>query len=85
MSNFTLCPSSQLVTRLKLGGSTDSGVAPTAIAAARASAESKGVKGWRFTLQAPSYLALMTYLDDAPIREQVYRAYAILRGEPYHK
>jgi oligopeptidase A len=52
------------------------GLPPTAIAAARASAESKGVKGWRFTLQAPSYLALMTYLDDAPIREQVYRAYA---------
>ena len=51
------------------------GLPPTAIAAARASAESKGVKGWRFTLQAPSYLALMTYLDDAPIREQVYRAY----------
>jgi len=52
------------------------GLPPTAIAAARASAESKGVKGWRFTLQAPSYLALMTYLNDAPIREQVYRAYA---------
>ena len=51
------------------------GLPPTAIAAARASAESKGAKGWRFTLQAPSYLALMTYLDDASIREQVYRAY----------
>src|SRR5437899_2115823 len=50
------------------------GLPPTAIAAARASAESKGVKGWRFTLQAPSYIALMTYLDDAAIREQVYRA-----------
>jgi oligopeptidase A len=52
------------------------GLPPTAIAAARASAESKGVKGWRFTLQAPSYIALMTYLDDAAIREQVYRAYS---------
>jgi oligopeptidase A len=52
------------------------GLPPTAIAAARASAEAKGVKGWRFTLQAPSYLALMTYLDDAEIREQVYHAHS---------
>jgi len=52
------------------------GLPPSAVAAARASAETKGAKGWRFTLQAPSYLALMTYLDDAVIREQVYRAYS---------
>ena len=52
------------------------GLPASALAAARASAEAKGAKGWRFTLQAPSYLALMTYLDDAVIREQVYRAYS---------
>ncbi|MEQ1885930.1 MAG: M3 family metallopeptidase [Bryobacteraceae bacterium] len=52
------------------------GLPPTAAAAARASAESKGKQGWRFTLHAPSYLAVMTYLDDAAIREQVWRAYA---------
>lgn len=52
------------------------GLPPSAMAAARASAEAKGAKGWRFTLQAPSYLAVMTYLDDAAIREQVYRAYS---------
>ena len=51
------------------------GLPPSAIAAARASAESKGRDGWRFTLQAPSYLAVMTYLDDAAIREQVWRAF----------
>ena len=51
------------------------GLPPSAMAAARASAEAKGAGGWRFTLQAPSYIALMTYLDDAAIREQVYRAY----------
>ena len=51
------------------------GLPPTAIAAARASAQSKGFEGWRFTLQAPSYVALMTYLDDGGIREQVYRAH----------
>jgi oligopeptidase A len=52
------------------------GLPPTALAAARASAESKGQSGWRFTLQAPSYLAAMTYLDDRAIREQLYRAYS---------
>jgi len=51
------------------------GLPPSALSAARASAESKGVKGWRFTLQAPSYLAVMTYLDDRAMREKFYRAY----------
>jgi oligopeptidase A len=51
------------------------GLPPSAIPAARAAAEAKGREGWRFTLQGPSYLALMTYLDDAQIREQVWRAY----------
>jgi len=52
------------------------GLPPAAIAAARASAESKSKKGWRFTLQAPSYMPVMTYLDDAAIREQMWQAYA---------
>ncbi len=51
------------------------GLPPTAIAAARESAASKSVEGWRFTLHAPSYIALMTYLDDADIRRRVYTAY----------
>ncbi|MBI3472777.1 MAG: M3 family metallopeptidase [Candidatus Solibacter usitatus] len=51
------------------------GLPPSAVEAARQSAQSKGVEGWRFTLQGPSYLALMTYLDDAGIREKVYRAF----------
>lgn len=51
------------------------GLPPSAIEAARESAKSKGLDGWRFTLQAPSYTAVMTYLDDAGIREQMYRAY----------
>ena len=41
------------------------GLPPSAVAMARAGAESKGVAGWRFTLQGPSYVAVMTYLDDA--------------------
>jgi oligopeptidase A len=52
------------------------GLPPMAIAAARQNAQLKGREGWRFTLQAPSYIALMTYLDDRSIREQVYREFA---------
>ena len=53
------------------------GLPDSAIAMARASAASKGLNApaWRFTLQAPSYIALMTYLDDRAIRRQVYEAY----------
>ncbi|MDQ6699037.1 MAG: M3 family metallopeptidase [Acidobacteriota bacterium] len=51
------------------------GLPATAIAAAKESAAAKGARGWRFTLQAPSYLPLMTYLDDREIRESMYRAY----------
>lgn len=51
------------------------GLPESAVAAARLDAERKGLDGWRFTLQGPSYLAVMTYLDDPKIREQVYRAY----------
>jgi len=53
------------------------GLPEGAVAMARASAASKGLEepAWRFTLQAPSYIALMTYLDDAQIRRQVYEAY----------
>lgn len=53
------------------------GLPPSAVEAARQSAAAKKQEGWRFTLQAPSYLALMTYLDDRGIREHVYRAYAV--------
>ncbi len=52
------------------------GLPPTAIAAARQSAEAKNVEGWRFTLQAPSYTPVMMYLDDAGIRQQVYHAHS---------
>jgi oligopeptidase A len=52
------------------------GLPPSAIAAARQSAESKQLSGWRFTMQAPSYIPVMTYLDDRSIREQMYRAFA---------
>ncbi|MSP26039.1 MAG: M3 family peptidase [Myxococcales bacterium] len=42
---------------------------------ARAEAEARGLSGWRFTLSAPSYVPAMTYLDDASVREWLYRAH----------
>ncbi|MFB3777367.1 MAG: M3 family metallopeptidase [Bryobacteraceae bacterium] len=51
------------------------GLPLSARTAARESAKQKGLEGWRFTLQEPSYRAIMTYLDDAGIREQLFRAY----------
>ena len=51
------------------------GLPPSAIEAAREDAARKNIEGWRFTLQAPSYHAVMTYLDDATTREHLYRAY----------
>jgi oligopeptidase A len=44
-------------------------------AAARASALSKGQPGYRFTLQAPSYIPLVTYAENASVRERAWRAH----------
>ena len=57
------------------------GLPPTAVAAARESAERKGVEGWRFTLQAPDYLAVMTYMDNAATRRHLYEAYSVRATE----
>jgi oligopeptidase A len=66
------------------------GLPESAIDAARQSAasrdESNDARGqssessekkerYRFTLQSPSYVAVMTYLDDASVREKMYRAF----------
>ncbi len=60
------------------------GLPESARDAARESARSKGSDGWRFTLQAPSYLALMTYLDNGEIRERMWRAYSNRAVDPGH-
>ncbi len=41
---------------------------------ARQVAQSAGVDGWRFTLQDPSYEAIMVHAEDAWLREAMYRA-----------
>ncbi len=52
------------------------GLPAGAVDAARQSAASRGLeRGWRFTLAMPSYLAVLTYADDASLRERTWRAY----------
>jgi len=60
------------------------GLPPTAVVMARESAEIKGKPGWRFTLQQPSYVAVMTYLDEGGIREKLYRAFQSRATAPPH-
>jgi len=57
------------------------GLPPTAVASARQSAERKSKPGWRFTLQAPDYFAVMTYLDDAAVRRKLYEAFSVRATE----
>ncbi len=50
------------------------GLPESAVIGARESAKSKGREGWRLTLQGPSYIAAMTYLDDRAIRRELWDA-----------
>lgn len=50
------------------------GLPDSARAAALDSAKQKGKQGYRFSLQAPSLVAVLTYADDATFREQMWRA-----------
>jgi oligopeptidase A len=52
------------------------GLPESALEAAMESARARGIEGgYRFTLQQPSYVAVLSYADDAGLREQLYRAY----------
>ena len=50
------------------------GIPENALQLARQTAEQEGT--WRFTLQGPSYIAVMTYAEDCALREEMYRAFA---------
>ncbi|MFT3741778.1 MAG: M3 family metallopeptidase [Gammaproteobacteria bacterium] len=52
-----------------------SGIPAHAVAAARQAAEQKQLVGWLFTLEMPSYLAIMEHADDRGLREEMYRAF----------
>ncbi len=52
------------------------GLPDRARAAALAGAEARGRAGWRFGLDAPSYLAVLTYCEDRTLREALWHAFA---------
>jgi oligopeptidase A len=60
------------------------GLPPSALAAARENAAQKGLAGWRFTLQAPSYTPVTMYLDDGDTRRKMYRAFAVRASSGVH-
>ncbi|MBO6557594.1 MAG: M3 family metallopeptidase [Pseudomonadales bacterium] len=51
------------------------GVPETAKALMKQAAEAEGRDGWLLTLDAPCYLAVMTYCDDRELRKEMYLAY----------
>ena len=52
------------------------GLPESALQAAKQSAESKGLSGYRFTLEFPSYIPVMTYCENRELREEMYHAFA---------
>jgi len=51
------------------------GLPPSSTEAAAETAEERGLTGWVFTLQAPSYSPFMTYADNRELRKELYMAY----------
>lgn len=58
-----------------------SGLPEFAIAMSKQAAEQKKLSGWVFTLDAPSYMAVMMYADDRNLREEMYRAFVTRASE----
>lgn len=52
-----------------------SGLPDSALAAAKQTAEAKGVNGYRLTLEYPSYLPVMMHADNQDLRKEVYTAF----------
>ncbi|WP_019677158.1 oligopeptidase A [Rheinheimera perlucida] len=52
-----------------------SGLPEDARLAAAEEAKSRELEGWVFTLEFPSYIAIMTYADNRQLREEFYSAY----------
>ncbi len=57
------------------------GIPEDVIEAARTAADKDGVSGWKFSLQAPSYVPFMQYAAARELREQMYRAYVTRASE----
>ena len=52
------------------------GLPDSALAMAKQAAEAKELDGWLFTLNFPSYYAVISYADDRALREELYQAYS---------
>jgi oligopeptidase A len=57
------------------------GLPESARAVARDAAQAKGKSGYRFTLQGPSYSAIVSYADDPGLRERFWKAYNLRATE----
>ncbi|MGA8051522.1 MAG: M3 family metallopeptidase [Burkholderiales bacterium] len=60
------------------------GLHDDALEAARQAAQKDGVRGWKFTLHAPSYMPVLQYADDRSLRETMYRA-SVTRASEFGK
>ena len=62
------------------------GLPASAIAAAKQNAAEKGHdSAWRFTLQAPSLMPVLTYANSDSLRQELWQAYAAIgRGKKYN-
>ena len=52
------------------------GIPADALSQARHEAEQRSLKGWVFTLDYPSYSAVITHADDRELRQELYAAFA---------
>jgi oligopeptidase A len=57
------------------------GLPATAIELARQSAKANDQNGWLFTLQFPSYIAVMQHAGNSALRKEVYEAYSMKASE----
>ena len=57
------------------------GLPESALAMSKQAAEAKELDGWLFTLNFPSYYAVISYADDRALREEMYQAYSTRASE----
>ncbi|HYN53762.1 MAG TPA: M3 family metallopeptidase [Methylotenera sp.] len=57
------------------------GIPEDVLQTAAESAKADDKSGWKFTLHFPSYLPVLQYADNRPLRETLYRAYATRASE----
>ena len=58
-----------------------SGIPQDVLEAAREAARVDGREGWKFTLQAPSYMPVLQYAENRALRELMYREYVTRAAE----